>query len=93
MDSQLKYGRTLLWGSLLLLLLLGTSWFGLNLIRVRTYDYAADYQRHLGDFRQNLFFEVVRVQGLLVRAAKLDAVVGIGLLSSLIVQRLRSTSK
>jgi len=44
--------QSLLWTSLLLLPILAAIWLGLNIIRVHTYDYAADYARHLGDFRQ-----------------------------------------
>jgi hypothetical protein len=75
------------------MLLLGVSWFGLNVIRVRTYDYAADYQRHLGDFHQSLYWNVVASQGFLVLAAKLDAAVSLGLIITLIIERLRSISR
>jgi hypothetical protein len=58
--------QKLLWTSLLLLPTLGAIWFGLNKIRVNTYDYAADYQEHLGDFRQNLYWDVVKTQDCIV---------------------------
>jgi hypothetical protein len=39
-----------LWTSILLLPIFAAIWLGLNVIRYNTYDYAVDYQRHLGDY-------------------------------------------
>jgi hypothetical protein len=66
--------QSLFWISLLLLPTLGAIWFGLNFVRVKTYDYAADYQRHLGDFRQTLFSFVVKAQDSVVWVAVVDMV-------------------
>jgi hypothetical protein len=62
---------------LLLLPALGAIWFGLNLIRVDTYIYAADTTRHLGDFRQTLYWNVVEIQAGIVWIAIIDAVFGL----------------
>jgi hypothetical protein len=79
---------SLFWISLLLLPALGASWFGLNFIRVRTYDYAADYQRHLGDFRQALFGFAIRAQRFVIWAAVVDAVLCPTLAAIAFVQRI-----
>jgi hypothetical protein len=92
-DSRIRQGRPLLWVSFFLLLLLGAFWLGLNVIRVRTYDYAADYQRHLGDYRQSLYWYAVKLQSSIMWAATLDIVVCLGLAVTLILKRCRSISK
>jgi len=76
-------------GSFFLLLLLGAIWLGLNVIRVRTYDYAADYQRHLGDGRQSIYWYVVKLQGSIIWAAALEIAVCLGLAVTLIIKRCR----
>jgi hypothetical protein len=58
--------RSLLWTSVLLLPMLGAIWLGLNVIRGNTYEFAADYQRHLGDYRQRI-----------VWTARVDILVGL----------------
>jgi hypothetical protein len=55
----------LCWTFVLLLPMLGAIWLGLNVIRVYTYDYAADYNRHLGDLRRDLYWPVVKIQDLI----------------------------
>lgn len=64
--------RSLLWTSVLLLPMLGAIWLGMNVIRGNTYDYAVDYQRHLGDYRQNLYWYVVEAQDWIVWTARVD---------------------
>jgi hypothetical protein len=81
MRSSQSTWRLLLWTSLLLLPMLGAIWLGLNVIRGNTYFYAADYQRHLGDYRQNLYWYVVEGQDWIVWAALVD--MGVSLLLAL----------
>lgn len=69
--------RSLLWTSVLLLPMLGAIWLGLNVIRGNTYEYAADYERHLGDYRQSLYWHVVEMQDWIVWTVRVDMVVGI----------------
>lgn len=69
--------RSLLWTSVLLLPMLGAIWLGLNVIRGNTYEFAADYQRHLGDYRQSLFWYVVETQEWIVWTARVDILVGL----------------
>ena len=52
--------------------MLGAIWLGMNVIRGNTYDYAVDYQRHLGDYRQNLYWYVVEAQDWIVWTARVD---------------------
>ncbi len=77
---QMRGSQTIsrwLWTSVLLLPMLGAIWLGLNVIRSNTYDYAVDYQRHLGDYRQSLYWYVVETQDRIVWAARVDLVVGL----------------
>lgn len=67
----------MLWTSVLLLPMLGAIWLGLNVIRGYTYEYAADYQRHLGDYRQSLHWHVVCAQEWTFWGAQTDFVVGL----------------
>ena len=67
--------RSLLWTSLLLLPMLGAIWLGLNVIRGNTYEYATDYQRNLGDYRQSLYWYVVEAQDWIAWAARVDIAV------------------
>ena len=69
-----KAKSPMLWISILLLPALATIWMGLNDIRGSTYEYAADYQRHLGDYRQNLYWHVVSMQDWIVWIAVVDFV-------------------
>jgi hypothetical protein len=69
--------RSLLWTSILLVPMLGAIWLGLNVIRGNTYEFAADYQRHLGDYRQTLFWYVVETQDWIVWTARVDIVVSL----------------
>jgi hypothetical protein len=62
----------LFWTPALLLPMLGAIWLALNVIRANTYEYAVDYQRHLGDFRQNLHWNAVNLQDLIVWIASTD---------------------
>jgi hypothetical protein len=62
----------LLWTLVLLLPMLSAVWLGLNAIRVNTYDYAADYNRHIGDFRQDSHWYVVKIQNLICYVAIAD---------------------
>jgi hypothetical protein len=62
----------LFWTLVLFLPMLGASWLGLNVIRAATYNYAVDYQRHHGDFRQSLYWNVVTIQGLIIRIARAE---------------------
>jgi hypothetical protein len=64
--------RLLLWTFVLLLPMLGAIWLGLNVIRSNTYEFAGDYARHLGDFRQSLYWYVVETQDRIVWIAKAD---------------------
>jgi hypothetical protein len=64
--------RLLLWTFVLLLPMLGAIWLGLNVIRSNTYEFAVDYARHLGDFRQSLYWHVVETQDQIVWIAKAD---------------------
>jgi peptidoglycan/LPS O-acetylase OafA/YrhL len=69
--------QSMLWTSIVLLPTLGAIWLGLNVIRGETYEYAADYQRHLGDFRQNLYWYVVETQDWIVWIARIAIVLGL----------------
>jgi hypothetical protein len=64
--------KLLLWTSVLLFPMLTAIWSSLNVIRVNTYDYAADYQHHLGDYRQNLYWQIVETQDWIVWAIRID---------------------
>jgi hypothetical protein len=73
---QRRYTRNrfhlLFWTVVLFLPMLGATWLGLSVIRADTYNYAVDYQRHLGDFRQSLYWNVVKIQDLIVWIARVD---------------------
>ncbi len=84
--------RSLLWASVLLLPMLGAIWLGLNVIRSNTYDYAADYQRHLGDYRQSLYWYMVETQDWIVWTARVDLVVAL-LIAILAVFRRKEARK
>jgi len=68
----LSRSSLLLWTLVLLLLMLGATWLGLNVIRAHTYDYAINYSRHLGDFRQDLHWYAVETQDRIVWIARAD---------------------
>ena len=69
--TQIRF-HLLFWTLILLLPMLGAIWLGLNVIRVYTYNYAVDYSRHIGDFRQILYWNVVKIQDLIVWIARAD---------------------
>ena len=79
--------QSLLWTSIVLMPLLGAIWLGLNFIRGNTYEFAADYQRHLGDYRQDLYWYVVETQDWLVWTARLDLVLGLVLAVAVVFRR------
>lgn len=85
--------QLLLWTSLLLLPMVGAIWLGLNVIRGNTYEYAADYQRHLGDYRQNLFWYVVETQDWLVWVARVDLVASLLLVATVFMRRRTRAAK
>jgi hypothetical protein len=66
-----------LWTSILLLPTLGAIWLGLNVIRASTYEYGAEYQQHLGDYRQYLNWFAVETQDWLVWIARIDMVLAL----------------
>jgi len=68
---------SLLWTSILLLPMLGVVWLGLNVVRSDTYEFAADSQRHLGDYRQRLYWYVVETQDWIYWVARLDLVLSL----------------
>ena|ERR1700677_4411234 len=89
LDARKINWRLLFWISLLLLPTLVAIWFALNIIRVHTYDYAMDYQRHLGDFRQNLFRYAVESQTCVVWAGIIDTVLCPLLAVIAVIQKIR----
>jgi ABC-type multidrug transport system fused ATPase/permease subunit len=69
--------RSLLWTSVLFLPMFGLIWLGLNVVRRNTYEYAVEFQRHLGDYRQSLYWHVGNSQDWIVWIAKVDLVVSL----------------
>ena len=67
--------------------MLGAIWLGLNVIRFTTYDYAADYQRHFGDYRQSLYWYAVETQDWIVWALRIDALVCLLLAANVFMRR------
>jgi len=87
MQGTQSIWMSLLWASFLLLPTIGAIWLGLNVIRSNTYEFAADYQRHLGDYRQSLFWYAVETQDWIVWIARADLVVGLLLAISTALRR------
>jgi len=75
---------------LLSLPMLGCVWLGLNVIRSYSYDFAVDYNRNLGNWRQNLYGYAVESQDMIVLFAK---VLGIALALWLMVDLVRWMGK
>ena len=81
--------QSLLWTSLLLLPMLCAVWLGLNVIRGSTYDYAADYQRHLGDYHQSAYWYAVYTQDWIIWALRIDVLVCL-LLAATVFMRMKT---